>query len=206
MSSSIPYDEKFFKDCGAMISPNGNVQSIYTLHEVFARNYCNGEDYDYLRYIKYLSSEGDFYHFKNNYQFYGTRKDIDEWCHSKLKEEELKQYQLWMNQYQHYFKSSSALDYMIFVLGYDKIESILTHTITTTHNLPHIRFYNYYLMDWDIQILSKAHFNSKKNLFEFGNDNLIDLYHSISLDSEAEEEIQSIKSKVKKKDLPKFFR
>lgn len=206
MNSIIPYDEKYFKNCGAMISPDGNIQSIYMLHEVFARGYCNGEDYDYLRFIKYFSSEGDFYHFKNIYQFRGKRSDIDEWCHSKLNDNDLEKYFLWLNQFQHYYKTASALDYMVFVLGFDKIESILSHTITTTCNLPHIRFYNYYLMDWDIQVLTKAYYNSNTNQFEFKNNDIVGLYHSISLDLEAEDEIRTIKEKVKKKDIPNYFR
>lgn len=206
MHTIIPYQDRIFTGCGAMISPGGNIQSIYTLHEVFARNYCNGEDYDYLKFIKYNASLELFEEFKRNYYFNGNKSDIDEWCHSKLTPLELEKYKIFLNQYGNYFKYASALDYMIYVLKFDKVESLLNRTIITTSKIPHIRFFNYYLMDWDIRTLSFAHFNKEKGKFYFNDNDIVDLYHSYSIDSEAEEEINNIKKKTKKIDIPYFFR
>ena len=206
MQTIVPYQESVLSATGGIISPKGDITTIYTLHEVFAKNYCNGEDYDYLKYIKYQSSLSRFLEFQKNYQYTGTKEDIDEWCHSKLNKQQLEQYKVWLKQYQKYHKSQSALDFMILALEFDKIESVSSHMITTTSRIPHVRFFNYYLMDWDILTLSKATFDSDKKCFEFHGNDIVHIYHSYSIDTEAEEEIQYIKSKTKREDLPYFFR
>ena len=61
-------------------------------------------------------------------------------------------------------------------------------------------------MDWDIRTLSFAHFNKEESKFYFNDNDIVDLYHSYSIDSEAEEEINNIKKKTKKIDIPYFFR
>ena len=93
-------------------------------------------------------------------------------------------------------------DFLADVLGLDKVLRIMRKSITTTSPTPHIRFYNYYLMDWYIDIRNRVVYNEKTGIFEPVNKGFI----TLSEDREFEEEINSIKSKVKLKDRHHFFR
>ena len=79
----------------------------------------------------------------------------------------------------------------------------MRETITTTNPSPHIRFFNYYLMDWNIIEQPQMKYNSDTGLFEYDKNNS---YLRNSEDREAENEINDIKAKVLKKERPLFFR
>ena len=92
---------------------------------------------------------------------------------------------------------------MFFVLGFDKIQTKLAKTITTTNYEPHIKFYNYYLMDWYIEQYSPMKYVDEVSGFKYIRNNyIINSYR----DSEAENEINEIKAKILKKDRPYFFK
>ena len=206
MDKIIPYDNNLYKSHGAIISPDGNITYIETSHELFAKKFCHGEDYTKLRYIKNCSSDLLFDEFREEYSFNGERSDIDEWSQSKLSIDELKLYKKWLKKYSRYYKEASSLDFMILFLNYDKVESLKNFTITTSSRIPHVRFYNYYLMDWNIVQLPKVIYDEDTSKFEFLGNRLVDLYHSSSQEHEAEEEINEIKSKVKKRNISYFFK
>ncbi len=206
MNKIIPYDENLNKSNGAIISVDGDIHYIQNSHEIYAKNYCNGKDYNKLRYIKNCSSDLLFDEFQDSYSFHGERKDINEWSGSQLTSKQLELYKKWLKKYSRYYKDSSSLDFMILFLEFDKVESMKKHMITTSSKIPHIRFYNYYLMDWEIVQLPKVIYHEDSSTFEFLDNRLIDLYHSSSNDSEALEEIQEIKKKVKKSNIPYFFK
>ena len=92
---------------------------------------------------------------------------------------------------------------MVYLLSFDKIETVIRETITTTNPNPHIRFFNYYLMDWFIIDQQPMKYNSNTGLFEYDKNNW---YLGNIEDKEAEDEIKEIKAKVLKKDRPLFFK
>ena len=206
MDRIIPYDESLSNNHGALISPDGKILYVQTTHEVFAKKYCCGLEYDKLRYIKNCSSDLLFDEFKEAYSFSGNRKDIDEWSFSNLTKKDLELYKIWLKKYSRYHGSASSLDFMVLYLGYDKVESIKKNFITTTSKIPHVRFFNYYLMDWDVLQLPKSYYDDNEKIFKFKENDSLDFYHSHLIDQEKEEEIETIKAKVKKKDIPYFFR
>lgn len=75
---------------------------------------------------------------------------------SKLTKEELILYKHWLEQNE-YNKRNMYSDFLVDVLGFDKILTIMRKSITTTTFEPHVRFYNYYLMDWYIDVRKKAY-------------------------------------------------
>ena len=119
-----------------------------------------------------------------------------------------------------YFK-----DIMVQYLGYDSIErSILTHDITVMNNLyrfsngydftenpsiltsctnPNERFFNWLLMDWNVQVLPRMLWDDKEKRFIQSS---ITPYHQSDEDKMLAEEIALIKKKVPKQDRKEFFR
>jgi len=93
---------------------------------------------------------------------------------------------------------------MVYILGFDKVETIIKKTITTACQYPHIRFYNYYLMDWDIECHTAIKFNEENGLFEY--DKKYEYLISSSEDRYYKNEIEDIKTSVLKKDRPYFFK
>ncbi len=105
-----------------------------------------------------------------------------------------------------YYKNSprkSLSDFMVLVLDFDKVEIRLKNTITTSSRQPHIRFYNYYLMDWNINVYEKLHFNNTTNTFE--------IIHPYPLGFDQEDtdeyyEIEDIKSRTLIKERSLFYK
>lgn len=65
---------------------------------------------------------------------------------NKLTKDELILYKYWLEQ-NDFNKRKMCSDFLVDVLGFDKIIKNISKTIATTTLFPHIRFYNYYLMD-----------------------------------------------------------
>jgi len=176
MSTIIPYDEKLGE--GAFITPKNEIKMVYDCHESFAYNFCC-ENYKYLNELKF-----------NN----------EDTCFNKLSKEQLKLCKLWLEKYD---GSNSYSDFLVFVLGFDKIQTVMNKSITTTSFFPHIKYYNYYLMDWYVEQLTPMKYNNETGLFEPKNQGM---FFGYSTDRDAEEEINEIKSKVLKSDRPYFFK
>ncbi len=105
-----------------------------------------------------------------------------------------------------YYKESprkSLTDFMVLVLDFDKVEIQLRKTITTSSRQPHIRFYNYYLMDWNINIYEKLYYNTNTNRFDIINPTPLGLDQE---DTDEYYEIEDIKSKVLIKERNLFFK
>ncbi len=105
-----------------------------------------------------------------------------------------------------YYKESprkSLTDFMVLVLDFDKVEIQLKKTITTSSRQPHIRFYNYYLMDWNINIYEKLYYNTNTNRFDIINPTPLGLDQE---DTDEYYEIEDIKSKVLIKERNLFFK
>ena len=63
-------------------------------------------------------------------------------------------------------KTSFMQDFAVQSIGFDKIESQLTKTITTTKLNPYEYYFNYILMDYNIVSLPRIDFNTNTQLFE----------------------------------------
>jgi len=183
MSLIIPYDDKFDRGDGAFISPSNEIILTHGEHERFAGKYCSGIDYLFSRR--------------------SSTKNGDPFSLSKLTKEQLELYKLWLEK-KECNKRKMHSDFMVFVLGFDKVETIMRRAITTTSNIPHIRFYNYYLMDWYIDKHTPMKYNPEIGLFEY--DEPKDWMIKYSEDRKFEYEINEIKQKVLIKDRPLFFK
>ena len=109
----------------------------------------------------------------------------------------------WINLYQQKHYKDLYADFLILVCHFDKVESIKHKTITTTILEPYTRFYNYYLMDFEIIHTFPINFNFQTNTFERENNEFVSMNYS---DREIEEEINDIKKHILKKDRSLFFK
>ena len=176
MSIILPYNENVLNNDGSFIKPNGDIIPVYGKHERLAYNYCTGSSL-----------------------ILGKSESTILYSNSQLDEEEYQLYQLW--------KSSNCTnitlvtDFLTLILGYDKVEKIENNTITTSSFQPHIRFYNYYLMDWNITVMPRYQYDSSKGCFIQDNH----FYTSDYKDLDVANEIERIKDKVLTKNRKIFF-
>ena len=197
--SVIPYKDKLYNSKGAFINQNGEFIFTNEGHESFASDFCKGKDY------QFLSSLSD-----NHFEEGKDKKyDIDPYKSSKLTKEQLELYKLWLNErltnYKSYLKlGKECSDFLVYLLGFDKVETVMRRAITTTSPTPHIRFYNYYLMDWYIDHQSPMKYNKDTGYFEY--DEREDCFFKFKEDRKVESEINEIKSKVLLKDRHLFFK
>lgn len=202
MSKIIPYNDKVGYSDGGFISPNGEI-ILVNHHEIYANEYCYGKDYDFLRQIKYNRSCYDFEDFKKDYNFTGSREDIDVFASSKLTKEQLILLKKWLEKRERLTKGILS-DFMTYVLKFDKIETVKRTAITTTSDEPYTRFYNYYLMDWKIDSYRPAIiFNQTTGCFEFAKRDYIVMNHD---EREIKSELDEIKANVLRKDRHHFFK
>lgn len=206
MNLIVPYEEKELYNCeGAFIKPDGEIiYIIYGCHESFSMEYCNGLEYSYLLRLRSGDTHDSnaFEDYKKEHNFQGNKEDIDVFSSTKLTKEQLELYKLWKDKYE-FSRKNLISDFMVYILQFDKLETMRRTTITTTNPNRHIRFFNYYLMDWNIDYESPMKYNRTTEQFEFDNEKN---YLSSSEDREAEEKIRKIKSTVKKRQRHLFFK
>ncbi len=208
MSLIIPFEEaKLYKNQGAFIDQNGEIIFTYGRHEIFAHDFCVGENYQLLSEVKYGSGQSyyasHFEEFKKYYNFEGERKDIDVYKSSKLTKEQLELYKLWLGNYKHNPQKLNS-DFLVYLLGFDKVQTVTRRAIITTSPQPHIKYYNYYLMDWHIECETPMNFNKDTGRFEYNESE--DRVLKYLEDIKVEEEIGEIKSNVLLKDRHLFFK
>ena len=61
----VKYDAKIEDSDGAWINSNGEIIYTFTTHEGYAKNFCLGQNYDYLYKLKYKLSERKFQRWKD---------------------------------------------------------------------------------------------------------------------------------------------
>lgn len=185
MSIIIPYDEKLEKRVGAFVNPSGNMLYVGREgHEQMAKDFCIGQNNDFILECS-------------------NREQIDEYISSNLTKNQLQLLKLWLLNYK-VTRNNSYSDFLVYLLYFDKIEKIMQKSITTASLQPHVRFYNYYLMDWDIHEVAPIKYNYDTKTFE-----QLSLLKSGIItykDDEAAEEIEQIRSQVRLKDRPLFFK
>lgn len=122
---------------------------------------------------------------------------------NNLTKDELILYKYWLEENEE-VKRKMISDFLVCVLGYDKILSLMKKAIVTTSFEPHIRFYNYYLMDWYVDIRKKSVYNESTGMFEFVERE--DFSIKYIEDRKMEDEINEIKTHVKLKDRHYFLK
>ncbi len=203
MGLILPYYDKLGTSEGAFITPNGHILKVYNNeHEDFARRYCLGMNYDIHTGAvfgpPYPCAKDVWVHSEIQNMLKG--KDIFE--SSSLTKDQLKKYKSWLKRFPT-IDDSVYSDFLVFILAYDKVETIVRNQIQTTALQPHIRFFNYYLMGWTIKRYNGYFYDEKSDkLIERPNNYLVEDYE----DREAEEEIEETRAKVLLKDIPYFFK
>lgn len=124
----------------------------------------------------------------------------NEYC-TRLTSSDLILYKNWITMTKKY-NNNMNLDFIVLVLSFDKLHTNVSNNITTTSFQPHIKYYNYYLMDYYIDLRNKLIYDN--GVFREVNreDYIIKTEH----DREVEDEINDIKRKVKKEDRIYFMR
>ena len=152
----------------------------------------------------YITFDGEIIYVDKNHE-----ETALEYCNNSLFEghlnlDQLDTYKMWCNE------DRPLSDYMLFVLSMDKIIILsderakisIPKTIITPNRNPHIRFYNYYLMDFYINHVNKMKYNIDSQKFE----EEYDFYYDSFADGEAKEELDNIKRMTLRKDRNLFFR
>ena len=201
MAIILPYNNNLGPHNGAFIKPDGEVLFIKdNKHEEFAEKYCNGEDFSAITGAKEGQSRSIIPIFEMLDDVKSNGLGI--FRNSNLSREQLLKYKSWLERH-HIDNKSIYADFLVYVLAFDKVETRINNLITTTSLEPHVRFFNYYLMDWSISVQKPLIYDEKEDLFLMQYDQVpISDYD----DREAEEEITEIKAKVLMKDRPYFFK
>lgn len=205
MSTILPYYDSFIKSSGAFIKPNGEVLYTFGEHEAVANKICLGKDYSFLSDVKYGYSyySDHFDEFRKDYEYSGSKEDLNLYQSTQLAQDEFLLFMTWLEEYE-FSRRNIYSDFLVYLLSFDKVETIMRTAITTTSREPHIRFFNYYLMDWYIEIQPQMIYNPESGRFEYRKESYTEIGHRN--DKAAEDEIQEIKAKVLKKDRPFFFK
>lgn len=211
MSLILPYNKEFLRGEGGFIKPSGEIVRTGGQHERWSRDYCNGDEYDFLHSICY-AWEGNEYikerwvYYQQSRQYTGKREDIDIYESSKLSKEDLQLYKLWVehNEERGIGYRYMYSDFIVFILGWDKLETVMRSCFTTTCNEPYTRFYNYFLMDWYIDHQTKKKYDNQKKTFIW--DEKEDWYIKDQANKKAEEEINQIKKEVPFHERHLFFK
>lgn len=202
MNKIIPYNDKLGYSNGGFINLNSEIVLV-NHHEIYAREYCYGKDYDFLKQIKYGRSLYSFEDFQKEYNFNGSKEDIDVFASSNLTKEQLVLLKKWLQEHERVTRNLLS-DFLVYVVGFDKIETIRRKAITTTTQQPYTKFYNYYLMDWYIDWYKPLMiFNEETGCFEYAKRDYIVMNHE---DREVKSEIDEIKANVLRKDRHHFLK
>lgn len=124
MEKIIKYDQNLVFADGGFVTKKGNIIILSCDYERFAMEYCLGSDCD--------------------------MKD------SELSKENLEKFKSWLQYYfnKHSTTSNMYSNFLIQVLGFDRIDSDNKKIITASEN-SNIRFNNYHLNGWKIQVVDK---------------------------------------------------
>lgn len=190
----LPYRDKFNSKIGNFIKPDGTFVSLNIVHEEFAKAYCRGDNYNRLKELKMSDNEEEYKETIKLYSdFYRRDPKFEEYISSNLDDDELELYRIWDKK-----DPYNSTSFLVQVLGWDKIETSIIKSISTSSDKPHIRFYNYYLMDWEIGIFKRLiyDYDSKKFILA---DEKKEFSLSNHKDNSYEEELNHIKKHVKSK-------
>ncbi len=208
------------------------MNTYYESRQKYIKSYINSQ-YSFLDMHVYEQLQNDLMiFFKNAYQnkdFFksvGITPQVE--CyenylenHGKEIEEKIKLYS-WMsnrsgrdfyNEYQIAQLMSYFKDIIVMYMGYDSIERRLKlspnkstrfKVITTSCTNPNERFYNWLLMDWNIQRIPRMYWNEQEK--RFIQENPIINYYQTDKEKILSKEITSIKREIPRQLRKEFFR
>ncbi len=165
MGLIIPYNEQLISGRGAFIKPNNEIIYVTKDHETTAQIYTRGEEFSKLKSLK-SKSDFEFAKFREETNFQGQKEDIDIYKTSKLTKDELILYKKWVNACK---KEEIALideDFLVYVLGFDTLETIIGKFIKTTNPRGYRRYYNYLLNDFQVFCIPPKKYNEELEQFE----------------------------------------
>ncbi len=141
---------------------------------------------DFTNKKAFIKKDGEIIYIEGKHEDY-----VEEYI-KRINDKEKILYELWMKKYN--IKSNDIQeDFLVKVLSYDKVNFKADNIIVTSSLVPHMRFYNYYLMDYSINAYSKLIYNEEANdFFETSYMYGINAYQ----DDEYAEEIREIKGKT----------
>lgn len=209
MSKIIPYSEGLYTCNGGFINPEGKVHQLtYGTHEDFANSYVKGSNYNKLWLIKHDASDFWTYdEFKMMFNLPEKKEEIDEFSSSKLNKEELELFKRWLLYYEKLYGEDGfcpqTSNFLVGALSWDKVETLRGYTITTASPIPHVRLFNYYLMDWNLDSVCKIVYNQENDSVDF-----VDPSNQVTMemDYKYQCEADEIKRKVKIEERPLFFK
>ena len=203
MSVIIPYHKDLDSSGGAFIRPDGEILHLDdNRHEEFAERYCNGRDFKIYTGAEVGPPAPVLTNLEAEREVLQAKKGFDIFRSSDLSKFQLAKYKFWL-EHQNPENKISYADFLVFVLAYDKVETLVHGLITTTAAEPHVRFFNYYLMDWKIAIEKRLVYDYHRDTYYFLDNQFLSVNEE---DREAEEEIEDIKKHVLVKDRPYFFK
>lgn len=184
MSVILPYVPELEYQKRSFIKPNGEILTTTGKHKVWAKEYCIGSDCKDFQHLFQLES-------------------IDSILSSShLTIEKLELLKAWL-QGKENFDENVFSDFLVYISRFDKTETRSRKVVSTTSSLPHVRFYNYALMGWQIEKITPERFNKITGEFEPCPENGIISTHQ---DRNAQEELEDIKRNVLLKDRHYFLK
>ena len=123
-------------------------------------------------------------------------------CNNRLPDIDRKLFELWKKSNQK-LGISREEDFLIYVALYDKIENVVKRRITTASQTPYERYFNYCLMDWNINRKRPLIYNPETEKFEKLHTGW---EYTNYEDLEAQAEAEEIKKNVPYEDRHLFFK
>ena len=117
-----------------------------------------------------------------------------------LNKEELKLLRIWLKTN----KDASFCDFLVYVLGYDKIITDTCKAIVTTSSMPYKKYYNYALYGYRIESHLPQIYDKKEKVFVPSMDELYVVERT--KDQEIEDEIFSLKKSINPSELYKYLK
>ena len=202
---TLRYDSSLVNGNGTFIKPDGSIVKFNTIHELFAREYCLGYDYDLI--IDVINEKMSFDDYKSLFNYHRSFDDLNPFINTSLADDEFKLFLKWYNLYLN-DRDTVCSDFLVQVLGWDKVETIQSKAIYTSNFKKNIRFFNYILMNWTIVTIPRLIYDENSNSFNEVDSNNYDLFSYQNRDElDLSYELSNIKKKVKSRsELELYFR
>lgn len=131
------------------------------------------------------------------------KDDINLFLSSALTEEEVKLFLKYREEFE-FERSDYCSDFMVEVFGIDKVSTVSNYQISTIKKQPHIYYFNYIIMGFDIDICCPMNFNTENDRFQYETATVS--YKEKLQDDEYKDEANEIIRKEPVKDRHLFFK
>jgi len=162
-------DEDLIRQDGCFITPNGEIVNGFGCHEGYAANHIRGSEYNSItEFIHRYKSQNLYYpgEDKEIFKHYNIEKieDLNPYISSFLSQEDINKYIKWQelvlydDAWEVYWQEMNSI-FLNRFLRYDKLETIRRQTITTTTPFMHLRFFEYFVMGYNIDSVCFFYFD-----------------------------------------------